>query len=109
MTYRQAFQNGNTAYCAAEYHRWLVRSAIRPDGLRYAKRLKHPIKVPVLQIHGTADSCFLPEVARGSGRYVLAPYRWRLLDGVGHFPHEEAPERFDREVLSWLQDPEPDR
>ena len=39
----------------------------------------------------------------------LAPYRWRLLDGVGHFPHEEAPERFDREVLSWLQDPEPDR
>ena len=27
--------------------------------------------------------------ARGSGRYVDAPYRWRLIDGAGHFPHEE--------------------
>jgi pimeloyl-ACP methyl ester carboxylesterase len=109
MTYRQAFQYGNTAYCAAEYHRWLVRSAVRIDGTRFARKLKRPIAVPVLQIHGAADRCFLPEAAQGSGRYVAAPYRWRLLDGVGHFPHEEAPERFDHEVLSWLQDPEPDR
>ena len=109
MTYRQVFQHGNTAYCAAEYHRWLVRSAVRIDGVQYARRLKKPITVPVLQIHGAADRCFLPEAARGSGRFVAAPYRWRLLDGVGHFAHEEAPDRFDREVMSWLLDPEPDR
>jgi pimeloyl-ACP methyl ester carboxylesterase len=109
MTYRRAFQSGNTAYCAAEYHRWLVRSAPRIDGLRYARQMKRAITVPVLQVHGARDRCFLPEVAQGSGRYVDAPYRWRLLDGVGHFPHEEDPERFDRTVLSWLADPEPDR
>lgn len=109
MTYRREFARGNTAFCAAEYHRWLIRSTIRPDGLRFAKNMKRPITVPVLQIHGAADRCFLPEVARGSGRYVAAPYRWRLLDGVGHFPHEEAPDRFDHEVLTWLSDSEPDR
>ncbi len=27
--------------------------------------------------------------ARGSGAYVEGPYRWRLIDGAGHFPHEE--------------------
>lgn len=109
MVYRRAFQHGNTAFCAAEYHRWLVRSAARVDGLRYARQMKNAISVPVLQVHGSQDRCFLPEVAQGSGRYVGAPYRWRLMDGVGHFPHEEDPDRFDRTVLDWLADPEPDR
>jgi pimeloyl-ACP methyl ester carboxylesterase len=40
---------------------------------------------------------------------VNAPYRWRLLDGVGHFPQEESPELFTAEVLGWLRDDEPDR
>ena len=71
--------------------------------------MKTAITVPVLQVHGAQDRCFLPVVAQGSGRYVDAPYRWRLLEGVGHFPHEEDADRFDAEVLSWLQDPEPDR
>jgi pimeloyl-ACP methyl ester carboxylesterase len=48
-------------------------------------------------------------LAQGSSRYVEAPYRWRLLEGVGHFPHEEDPDRFTSELLNWLDDPEPDR
>jgi pimeloyl-ACP methyl ester carboxylesterase len=107
--YRRAMQVGNTAYCAMEYFRWAVRSAPRPDGIRYASTMRAPIGVPVLQLHGSADTCVLPSSAQGSGEFVVAPYRWRLLDGVGHFPHEEAPERFDAEVLAWLSDPEPDR
>lgn len=109
MTYRRAFQLGNTPFCAAEYHRWLVRSSVRTDGLRYAHRMKQPINVPVLQVHGARDRCVLPAAAQGSGRFVDAPYRWRLIDGVGHFPHEEDPQRFDTTVLSWLADSEPDR
>jgi pimeloyl-ACP methyl ester carboxylesterase len=107
--YRQAMQVGNTAYCAMEYFRWAVRSVPRPDGIRYASTMRAPIGVPVLQLHGSSDTCVLPSSAQGSGEFVVAPYRWRLLDGVGHFPHEEAPERFDAEVLAWLSDPEPDR
>ena len=38
-----------------------------------------------------------------------APYRWRLLEGLGHFPQEEAPQLFTNEVLGWLSDEEPDR
>jgi pimeloyl-ACP methyl ester carboxylesterase len=82
---------------------------IRPDGARFRHRLQRSVSAPVLQVHGAADGYFPPAFAQGSSRYVAAPYRWRLLDGVGHFPHEEDPDQFNGELLHWLADPEPDR
>lgn len=107
--YRRAMLIPGTAHCAAEHFRWMVRSVPRPDGLQYAARMKTPVTVPTLHLHGALDAAVLPRSAAGSGRYVEAPYRWRLLDGVGHFPHEEAPDDFTRELLGWLKDPEPER
>jgi pimeloyl-ACP methyl ester carboxylesterase len=107
--YRTAMTIPGTAHCALEYHRWAVRSVPRPDGLRFAARMRVPVRVPVLHLHGALDGSLRPSTAQGSGRYVEAPYRWRLLDGVGHFPHEESPGAFDAELLGWLADPEPDR
>jgi pimeloyl-ACP methyl ester carboxylesterase len=99
----------SVAHSALEYHRWYLRSRFRPDGLRYTRAMHTPIQAPTLHLHGALDPCVLPASARGSGVYVEAPYRWRLLDGAGHFPHEEVPERFDLELRSWLADPEPER
>jgi len=107
--YRDAMRLPSVAHSALEYHRWFIRSRLRPDGLRYARRMRAPIQAPTLHLHGSLDSCVLPSAARGSGQYVEAPYRWRLIDGAGHFPHEEMPERFDAELRSWLADPEPER
>ncbi|MHB1594221.1 MAG: alpha/beta fold hydrolase [Streptosporangiaceae bacterium] len=107
--YRAAMCVPSVAHSALEYHRWLIRSRLRPDGMRYARGMRAQVQAPTLQIHGGLDSRVLPGSARGSGRYVDAPYRWRLIDGAGHFPHEEVPERFDLELCSWLADPEPER
>jgi pimeloyl-ACP methyl ester carboxylesterase len=107
--YRSAFQIPGVAHCALEYHRWTIRSLLRPDGIRYAGRMRAPIRVPVLHLHGALDRCVLPRSAQGSGRYVEAPYRWKLIEGAGHFPHEERPASFDEELIGWLADPEPDR
>ena len=107
--YRAAMCLPSVAHSALEYHRWFVRSRLRPDGVRYARSMRAPIQAPTLQLHGALDSCVLPGTARGSGKHVDAPYRWRLLDGAGHFPHEELPDRFDAELRSWLADPEPER
>jgi pimeloyl-ACP methyl ester carboxylesterase len=106
---RQAFQIPGVAHSALEYHRWLVRSLPRPDGIRYAQRMRSPINVPTLQLHGSLDRCTLPASGQGSGRYVAAPYRWKLIEGAGHFPHQERPRSFDAELLGWLADPEPER
>jgi len=107
--YREAMRIPGVAHSALEYHRWIVRSRLRPDGIRYARRMRAPIQVPTLHLHGTLDACVLPRTARGAGRYVDGPYRWRLIDGAGHFPHEELPDRFNAELRGWLADPEPER
>jgi pimeloyl-ACP methyl ester carboxylesterase len=101
---RDAVLIPKTAHCALEYYRWMLRSVVRPDGLRYAKSLSEPVTAPTLQLHGSLDSALLPRTAQGSGRYVAAAYEWLLLDGVGHFPHQEAPERVTGELLRWAKD-----
>lgn len=108
-TYRSAMCVPSVAHSALEYHRWLLRSRLRPDGMRYARAMRAPVQAPTLQIHGALDGCIRPSAARGSSRFVDGPYRWRLVDGAGHFPHEEVPDRFDFELRSWLADPEPER
>ena len=107
--YRAAMSIPSVAHSSLEYHRWFVRSRLRPDGLRYARAMRAAIQAPTLHLHGSLDRCVLPSTAMGSGVHVEAPYRWRLIDGAGHFPQEERPERFDTELRSWLADPEPER
>jgi len=107
--YRAAMCIPSVAHSALEYHRWFMRSRLRSDGMRYAHRMRAPVQAPTLQLHGALDSCVRPATARGSGRYVDAPYRWRLIDGAGHFPQEEQSDRLTAELCHWLADPEPER
>ena len=107
--YRQAIAIPGVAHCSMEYYRWMFRSRFRPDGLRYARAMRAQIQVPTLHLHGAQDPNTLPRSAQGSGAFVAAPYRWRLIDGAGHFPQEERPDHFDAELIGWLRDPEPDR
>ncbi len=101
--YRAAFLGSNTAHCAIEYYRWMVRSIPRPDGRRFAADVaRSPITAPVLQIHGALDNTILPTTARGSDAYVDAPYKWHLLSGLGHYLAEEEPARVSKIVLEWL-------
>ena len=57
------------------------------------------LELPLLVSHGRADSVVLPAMAE----HVLATCptaeaSW--YDGVGHAPHLEAPERFNRELAA---------
>jgi len=99
--YRSASRIPQAAYGAMEYHRWAARSQLRPDGLRYARRMAAPITAPTLQLHGELDTCVLPSTARGSGRYVAGAYEWRELSGVGHFPQEETPDDVSAAIADW--------
>lgn len=88
---RQAIQIPAAAHCSLEWYRWAVRSLTRPSGLRFLRLLDRGVGVPTLQLHGALDRCLLPATARGSDTWVDAPYELRVLDGIGHFPHEEDP------------------
>jgi pimeloyl-ACP methyl ester carboxylesterase len=90
-----------TDWAGMEYHRWAGRSQLRPDGLRFARRMAAPVTAPTLQLHGAADPFVLPSTATGSGRYVAGAYEWRALPGIGHFPHEESPTEVTAAIARW--------
>ena len=102
--YREHMQIPHVAHSALEYYRWLLRSQLRPDGLRFARAMRQPVAVPTLQLHGALDTCVLPRTAAGSGRYVGGPYTWRVIAGAGHFLAEETPKEVSAELIRWLDD-----
>ncbi len=99
---REAIQIAPAAHCVLEWYRWAVRSLTRPSGWRFQKLLATGVTAPTLQLHGAVDGCLLPETAHGSGAYALGPYELQVLDGIGHFCHEEAPEEVTAALLEHL-------
>ncbi|HYN97954.1 MAG TPA: alpha/beta hydrolase [Pilimelia sp.] len=100
---REAITIPQVAFCALEAYRWSFRSVLRLRGYRFVKLLQQPIVTPTLHLHGELDTAVLPRTAQGSGRYVIAPYEWHLLAGVGHFPQVEAPDAVVGEILRWAK------
>jgi pimeloyl-ACP methyl ester carboxylesterase len=101
---RTAIQIPQAAFCALESFRWGLRSMLRLHGRRFRSHMRGPIVAPTLQLHGSVDPVVLPATALGSGRYVIAAYQWRLLPGVGHFPHREAPDLVSGEIIRWMKE-----
>jgi pimeloyl-ACP methyl ester carboxylesterase len=89
---REALAIPGAAHSALEYYRWAFRSLTRPSGHRYGRLLDRGVQQPVLHLHGTEDGCIRPETVHGSGAWARGGYELQLLQGLGHFPHQEAPE-----------------
>ncbi|MCA1823757.1 MAG: alpha/beta hydrolase, partial [Frankia sp.] len=102
--YRNALLVSGVAHSAVEYYRWLLRATVRPSGVRFYRKLRAPIAAPTLHLHGALDASVLTKTALGSGRYVAGLYEWRMLDRVGHFLPEEAPDVVTGELVRWAKD-----
>jgi len=63
----------------------------RYDDLQARLRKIDALTVPTLMIQGGSDFCDLPSASERQERYFLNGYERIVLDGVGHFPHREAP------------------
>jgi pimeloyl-ACP methyl ester carboxylesterase len=89
---RAAMQISGVAHSSMEWYRWAVRSLTRPSGVRFLKLMSGGVQAPVLQLHGALDRCLLPSTAEGSGAYAHGGHTMRVLEGIGHFPHQECPD-----------------
>jgi pimeloyl-ACP methyl ester carboxylesterase len=101
---RTAMQIPQATFCALEAYRWAFRSVLRLHGYRFVKLVQQPIVAPTLHLHGQLDTAILPRTAQGSGRYVIAQYEWRPIEGVGHFAPVEAPDLVTGEILRWAKE-----
>lgn len=88
---RAAMAVPGVVHSAMEYYRWALRSQVRGEGHRFAGELAAAVRMPVLQLHGALDPCLLTSTALAS-RPWAPEGDLRVLEGVGHFPHQEAPE-----------------
>jgi pimeloyl-ACP methyl ester carboxylesterase len=61
-----------------------------------------PVTVPTLYVWGDDDASVGGDAARGTAEFVLAPYRFEILSGVGHFATDQEPERVTRLLLDHL-------
>jgi pimeloyl-ACP methyl ester carboxylesterase len=80
-------------------YRHAVRHAGRLPLTRFYRRAR--LTVPTLAIHGALDAPTHPSLMRLSG-VKADDFRLELLDGVGHFTPDEAPERVDALVREFL-------
>lgn len=101
VAYRSAFLRWPTPHTAIEGHRWAVRARWRTDGRRYMTAMDTALRTDVLQVHGSADPMMLESTCAGSGDRVEGGYEHVSMN-VGHFPHEEDPEGFNRVMITWL-------
>ncbi len=100
--YRDALMLWPSPHCALEYQRMFVRDQVRAGGRDYRRALRQPVTVPLLSVHGQADTLVPIESMTAAERWVRARHDVVSLPGVGHLPHEEAPEAVTAALLTWL-------
>ncbi len=101
------------APCASRRRRIVRSSPIGWDGpfdgttgrIQFNRRMKRPVRgADAAHLHGSLIGYADAECGSDPG-VRRAPTRWRLFDGLGHFPHEEDPVAFSTELVNWLRIP----
>jgi pimeloyl-ACP methyl ester carboxylesterase len=84
--------------------RWLPNEIVDPRYRELQERLAEVerLSIPTLMIQGAADECDSPKESEHLEECFTASYDRRVLEGVGHFPHREAPVLVSAAVLEHL-------
>lgn len=102
----ESFSNPDWVNITANAYRsrWLKGEAwdSRYDSLQRKLQELEALSTPTLMIQGGSDFCDPPSESEGLEAYFTSSYRRVLLDGIGHFPHREAPDAAASEVLRHL-------
>lgn len=92
----ESFSNPDWVSITANAYRsrWLKGEAwdSRYDALQRKLLEVRALSTPTLMIQGEADFCDAPSESEGLEAYFTGRYQRVLLDGIGHFPHREAPD-----------------
>ena len=75
----------------------------RYEALQRKLRTIERLSTPTLMIQGASDICDAPKESEGLDNFFIGGYLRLLLEGVGHFPHREAPRLVADAVLDLLE------
>lgn len=102
----RAFEGEDWADVVLHYyrHRWGLAEgdpAYAEDEMRLQS--VPALSVPALVLHGSSDACVYPNGTEGQEMFFTDRYERQVLDGVGHFPHREAPQLVAETILRFCQ------
>lgn len=100
---RSAIRIPGVAHSTLEYQRWAFRSQLRPEGRRFMRLMDQVLRIPIVQIHGELDPYVLTRTVRRDKHWAPGE-KLRTIAGVGHYAHQEAPERVNRELGDFLNE-----
>jgi pimeloyl-ACP methyl ester carboxylesterase len=87
---------------SAEVFTALFKAVRKPNYAPSTKTILPKLSIPILLIWGASDRVVSPTLAP-----IFAAMNDRIqlveLENVGHCPHDESPEVFNRVILDWLQ------
>ncbi len=63
------------------------------------------LDVPTLVIHGGSDFVNHPDMSAGKEKFFSNRYQRVVVDGAGHFPQKENPQRVAEEILNFCSTP----
>jgi pimeloyl-ACP methyl ester carboxylesterase len=106
----RAFDNPDWAEADVTPHSYRQRWGHAPANRAYAADAAMLVPAPVLAvptlvIHGGADTVNHPDTSSAKERFFSGAYLRVVLDGIGHFPQREAPERVQREIQDFCAAP----
>jgi pimeloyl-ACP methyl ester carboxylesterase len=95
-----------TLQAALGYYRHTMRPVFDDPGQLdvMLQAMGVPLQVPALYLHGAEDGCIGVELARGIEPYFARGVRVEIVEGAGHFLHQERPDVVTRAILDFLRD-----
>ena len=102
----QAFENPDWAEIVLHSYRqrWGHAAAFADYAADDARLNPAPrLDVPTLVIHGGSDFCSLPDMSAGKEKFFTNRYQRVVIDGAGHFPQKENPQRVTEEILQFCK------
>lgn len=100
--YQEAMTIPFAAHGATSWNRAILRNRLSPGARRMRRLIGRRIDQPLLLAWGADDPLCPTPLMSGSMRYAPRRAASVVIEGAGHYPHEEAPAAVSEHVLAWL-------
>jgi pimeloyl-ACP methyl ester carboxylesterase len=102
---KKCFRAPGTRAAALGYYRATLGPLFRPPaaGAGAPPAPTSPIEVPAMMLQGRDDGCIGIDLLEGMDAYFPRGLRTEIIDGAGHFVHQEKPREVNRLILEFLK------
>lgn len=101
---KATFRRPGVVRAALNYYRHTFGAGPAAPGLdEIARRMGGPIRVRTLYLHGARDGCIGAELTADMDASYVGGFEKHILDGAGHFVHQEKPDEVNRLILEFLR------